>query len=271
MEQLPKFEKVDDSPEFWAGLRDKTVILVLDDERLIRLALSVKLKNAGYVPIAVATVDEAVSILKAHPHAFSAIISDIMMGEMDGFDFRDIVRGLDSSMPFFFMTALDPEEGSGFLRRIVTDPLSFYLPKAVGTDILLKRVQRIVASRRVGRFIQRQVEEARQSLVLAAHIQRSMLPVRAHLDDRMFYSAWSQPKEVVSGDVYEVIPFGRDRFLYVLGDIQGHGTSAALAMTAVQSFFKNLAHSAGHLGSPRSRSRTSSTASSATTSPTSPT
>ncbi len=248
MEQLPKFEKVDDSPEFWAGLRDKTVILVLDDERLIRLALSVKLKNAGYVPIAVATVDEAVSILKAHPHAFSAIISDIMMGEMDGFDFRDIVRGLDSSMPFFFMTALDPEEGSGFLRRIVTDPLSFYLPKAVGTDILLKRVQRIVASRRVGRFIQRQVEEARQSLVLAAHIQRSMLPVRAHLDDRMFYSAWSQPKEVVSGDVYEVIPFGRDRFLYVLGDIQGHGTSAALAMTAVQSFFKNLAHSAGHLG-----------------------
>ena len=237
-----------DSPEFWAGLREKTVILVVDDERLIRLTVGAKLKNAGYVPIAAASVDEAVSILKAHAPLFSAIISDIMMGEMDGFDFRDIVRGLDSTMPFFFMTALDPEEGSGFLKRIVSDPLSFYLPKAVGTDMLLKRVQRIVASRRVERFIQRQVEEARQSLVLAAHIQRSMLPVRAHLDDRMFYSAWSQPKEIVSGDVYEVIPFSDSQCLYVLGDIQGHGTSAALAMTAVQSFFKNLAHSGGPKG-----------------------
>ena len=54
---------------------------------------------------------------KAHPHTFSAIISDIMLGTMDGFAFRDIARGLDSSMPFFFMTALDPEEGSGFLKR----------------------------------------------------------------------------------------------------------------------------------------------------------
>ena len=238
-------ERYTDSPEFWAGLRDKPVILVVDDERLIRLTVSAKLKNAGYVSIPAASVDEAVSILKAHVHVFSAIVSDIMMGEMDGFDFRDIVRGLDATMPFFFMTALDPEEGSGFLKRIVSDPLSFYLPKAVGTDVLLKRVQRIVASRRVERFIQRQVEESRQSLVLAAHIQRSMLPLRARLDDRMFYSAWSQPKEVVSGDVYEVIPIGSEKCLYVLGDIQGHGTSAALAMTAVQSFFKNLSHSIG--------------------------
>ena len=238
-------ERYTDSPEFWAGLRDKPVIMVVDDERLIRLTVRAKLKNAGYVSIPAASVDEAVSILKAHVHVFSAIVSDIMMGEMDGFDFRDIVRGLDATMPFFFMTALDPEEGSGFLKRIVSDPLSFYLPKAVGTDVLLKRVQRIVASRRVERFIQRQVEESRQSLVLAAHIQRSMLPLRARLDDRMFYSAWSQPKDVVSGDVYEVIPIGSEKCLYVLGDIQGHGTSAALAMTAVQSFFKNLSHSIG--------------------------
>ena len=238
-------ERYTDSPEFWAGLRDKPVIMVVDDERLIRLTVRAKLKNAGYVSIPAASVDEAVSILKAHVHVFSAIVSDIMMGEMDGFDFRDIVRGLDATMPFFFMTALDPEEGSGFLKRIVSDPLSFYLPKAVGTDVLLKRVQRIVASRRVERFIQRQVEESRQSLVLAAHIQRSMLPLRARQDDRMFYSAWSQPKDVVSGDVYEVIPIGSEKCLYVLGDIQGHGTSAALAMTAVQSFFKNLSHSIG--------------------------
>ena len=83
----------------------------------------------------VGNVEEAVTILKNNPHSFSAVISDIMMGEMDGFVFRDIVRGMDHSMPFFFMTALDPEEGSGFLKRIVTDPLSYYLPKSVETEV----------------------------------------------------------------------------------------------------------------------------------------
>ena len=228
-----------------ADLPGKTMILVVDDEKVIRLILCARLKREGYAPVAAATVDEAVHMLKTHPRAFSAIISDIMLGEMDGFVFRDIVRGIDPSMPFFFMTALDPEEGSGFLKSILKDPLSFYVPKSSGTDVLLKRVQRIVASRRVERFIERQVEESRQSLKLAVHIQRSILPVRCSMHERALYSVWWQPMDMVSGDMYEVIPSGKDAYVYVIGDIQGHGTSAALAMTAVQTFLKNLVHSVG--------------------------
>ena len=224
------------------NLHDHTAILVVDDERFIRLVIATKLKAAGYVTVEAASVEEAIQILKENHHAFSAVISDIVMGNMDGFDFRNFVREQDKLMPFFFMTALDPEEGSGFLKRIVTDPLSYYLPKAVGPQVLLKRVQQVVASRRVERFIERQVEETKRSLKLAAHIQHSMLPVRTYVDDKSFYVIWWQPKEVVSGDIYEVIPFGSDACLYILGDIQGHGTAAALAMTAVQSFLKNLLH-----------------------------
>ena len=245
-EPLPQGVGRTAKPSRTLDLHDKTAILVVDDERFIRLVIATTLKSVGYVPVEAASVDEAMQILKEHPHAFSAVISDIMMGNMDGFDFRNLVRELDKSMPFF-MTALDPEEGSGFLKRIVTDPLSYYLPKAVGPQVLLKRVQQVVASRRVERFIERQMEETKRSLQLAAHIQHSMLPVRMSVDDKSFYTAWWQPKEVVSGDIYEVIPFGNDARLYILGDIQGHGTAAALAMTAVQSFLKNLLHSAREL------------------------
>ena len=38
-------------------------ILVLDDEKLIRLAVCARLKRAGYESVAVGTVDEAVKIL----------------------------------------------------------------------------------------------------------------------------------------------------------------------------------------------------------------
>ena len=243
-ESLPQGAGLVAKPSRALDLHDKTAILVVDDERFIRLVICSTLKSVGYVPVEAASVDEALQVLREHPHAFSAVITDIMMGNMDGFDFRSLVRAQDKSMPFFFMTALDPEEGSGFLKQIVTDPLSYYLPKSVGPQVLLKRVQQVVASRRVERFIERQMEENKRSLELAAHIQRSMLPVRTYVDEKSFYATWWQPKEVVSGDIYEVIPCGNNARLYILGDIQGHGTAAALAMTAVQSFLKNLIHSA---------------------------
>ena len=216
-------------------------ILVVDDEKLIRMTMSARLSRAGYEPVAVGDVNEAVTVLKENPSAFSAIITDIMMGDMDGFVFRDIVRGIDKAMPVFFLTALDPEEGSGFLKKILADPISFYLPKAVDTEVLIRRIRQIVASRRVQRFIDLKMEEDRKSMELAAHVQRSMLPIRMVRTRLGFYTTFWRPKDIVSGDLYEAIRFGNGTCLYVLGDIQGHGTSAALAMTAVQSFLKHLA------------------------------
>lgn len=224
----------------------KTQILVIDDERLIRMTLSAKLRLIGYNAVCVASTAEAVTLLQnGGNRRFRAILTDIMMEGMDGFVFRDILRGLDSTMPIFFMTALDPEEGGGFLKRILEDANSYYLPKSVKVEVMLKRVQSIVASRRVEQFIERQIEQSRQALALAAHVQRSMLPTRALMTERGFYTTWWQPKDTVSGDLYEAVPFGFGCYLYVLGDIQGHGTSAALAMTAVQSFLKQLTHREG--------------------------
>lgn len=217
-------------------------ILVLDDERLIRMTICAQLKVAGYEAVSVGTVDEAVAILKKSHRGISAIISDIMMGDMDGFVFRDIVRGIDASIPIFFITALDPEEGSGFLKKIIADPISYYLPKSAGTDTLVKRLQRVVGARRIQQFVTNQVIEQRKSLALAAHVQRSMLPVRAMMDDWCFYATWWRAHASVSGDLYEAMPIGTNRMLFVLGDIQGHGTNAALVMMAVQAFLRQITH-----------------------------
>ena len=220
-------------------------ILVVDDEKLVRMVISAKLKQAGYSCVALGDVESAVAVLKQDPKGFSAIITDIMMGEMDGFVFRDIVRGIAPKIPVFFLTALDPEEGSGFLKRILEDPISYYLPKAVSTETLLNRVRQVVASHRVEMFIQNKIDEDRKSSELAAHIQRSLLPVRSIITPRGFYTSYWRPVDVVSGDLFEAVPFGTGGYLYVLGDIQGHDTSAALAMTAVQSFLKNLVKTEG--------------------------
>ena len=221
--------------------KEKPKILVIDDERLIRLTLNAKLKQFGYTAVCVASIPEAVVLLNdgGHKH-FKAIITDIMMGDMDGFDFRDLVRGRDETMPIFFMTALDPEEGSGFLKRIMEDSYSFYLPKSIKPDLLLKRVKSIVDSRMVEEFIKAKDKEILEPLSLGAHLQSKMLPPRIKVTDTDFYTFWWQPKDIVSGDLLEIMPLPGGGSLYVLGDIQGHGISAALTMMAVQSFLKQL-------------------------------
>ena len=219
----------------------KPQILVIDDERLIRLTLNAKLKQIGYAAVCVASISEAVVLLNdGGCKKFKAIITDIMMGDMDGFVFRDIVRGMDETMPIFFMTALDPEEGSGFLKRIMEDNYSSYLPKSINPNVLIKRVQRIVDARQIEELVKAKDKEVMESLTLGAHLQRKMLPPRVKITDSYFYSCWWEPKDVVSGDLLEVIPLPSGGNLYVLGDIQGHGTSASLSMMAVQSFLKQL-------------------------------
>ena len=231
-----------------ASIHDITSkILVVDDEKLIRLTISAKLKSVGYVPIAVDSVEKAVAVLKESRVELRAIITDIMMGDMDGFVFRDIVRGYDPTLPIFFMTALDPEEGSGFLKKILEDANSYYLPKSAKPQVMLRRIQSVVASRRVEQFIERQIEEQNASMSLAANVQHSMLPTRVVMTDRGFYTTVWKPKEMVSGDLYEAMPFGDGVYLYVLGDIQGHGTSAALAMTAIQAFLKQFTRRDGQV------------------------
>lgn len=216
-------------------------ILVLDDEKLVRMTIGSKLRKSGFDAVEVANVQDAVAMLQQDGcREFRAVITDIMMDGMDGFVFRDIVRGLDAAMPIFFMTALDPEEGGGFLKRIMEDSNSHYLPKSVKAEVLLNRVRSIVGSRRVERIIRRKEEEDRQATALAAQVQRSMLPARTQMDRDGFYTTLWVPKEGVSGDLYEAVPFGSRCRLYVLGDVQGHGVSAALAMAAVQSQLRQL-------------------------------
>ena len=158
-----------------ASQKEKTKILVIDDERLIRLLLNAKLKQIGCTAVCVASIPEAMVLLNDGGYKqFTAIITDIMMGDMDGFVFRDIVRGMDESLPIFFMTALDPEEGSGFLKRIMEDKYSSYLPKSVNPDVLIKRVQSVVNGRKVEELIKAKDKEIMEFLTLGAHLQRHM-------------------------------------------------------------------------------------------------
>ena len=213
-------------------------VLLLDDERLVRFTISAWLKTTGFQVVAVATPEEALDELrKSH---FDVVLSDVIMGSMDGFMFRDAVRAFETNLPIIFLTSLVNDLGNQLMGRITEDMHSYYVPKNARREYLLGRLRQVVTAYRTESTARSLHSEMARNLQLASLIQRSLLPGWAAYHKYGFYSSFWKPHDVVSGDLCEYYSLTEHSSLFVIGDISGHGVPAALAMTAVQSFLKVL-------------------------------
>jgi len=130
-------------------------ILVLEDDKALNQTVRLFLGNCGYEAVSCLTANEAYDAL--YEHEIDLIVSDIMMPEVDGFEFAKNVRELNENIPILFMTARDDiaSKQKGF--RIGVDD---YMVKPIDLDELVLRIgailrrARIAASRKleIGRF-----------------------------------------------------------------------------------------------------------------------
>ena len=103
-------------------------ILVVEDDSRLNLAVCNYLNRHGYESIGALNASEAYDSL--YHNKFDLIISDIMMPEIDGFEFAETVRQNDQAIPILFMTARDdmPSKSKGYLAGIddyMVKPINF--------------------------------------------------------------------------------------------------------------------------------------------------
>ena len=80
-------------------------ILVVEDDRDLNRSVCSFLSNSGYEAIGCLSAEEAYD--EMYKTTFDLIVSDIMMPNIDGFEFVKTVRTLNSDIPILFMTARD--------------------------------------------------------------------------------------------------------------------------------------------------------------------
>lgn len=216
----------------------KLCVLVVDDERFVRFMLATLLRGAGCEVVEADSPEAALADVRSRP--FHVVVTDVMMGAVDGFMLRDEVRRRNTAIPFVFRTAL-VNAGDQLMKRIREDPHSYYLSKSAGREEILDVLARATHVARTERARQEAETETSRSLVLASLVQRAALPLWADLAPRWRYGSFWQPLERVSGDLFVCEPLSPNVLLAVFGDISGHGTHAALAMMGVQVFLKQLA------------------------------
>ena len=96
------------------------VVMVVEDDDLVRDVIEATLDHAGYHVLAFARGSEALQALASSP--VDALLTDIMMPELDGFELSDKARAIRPDLPIIFMTGyhdieLEGRPSRAFLRK----------------------------------------------------------------------------------------------------------------------------------------------------------
>ena len=119
-------------------------ILVVDDDKNLNQTVCTYLNDCGFEAKGVLSVNEAYD--EMYNNLYELIISDIMMPEIDGFEFAETVRQVNKQIPILFMSAKDdlPSKRKGFLVGI-----DDYMVKPVELAELEMRVRALLRRRNI--------------------------------------------------------------------------------------------------------------------------
>lgn len=110
-------------------------ILVVEDDKILNKSVCTYLKSNGYDTVGCLNADEAYDAL--YENVFDLIISDIMMPDIDGFEFVKTVRTLNNDIPIIFMTAREDFAAKQKGYRMGIDD---FMTKPIDLDELLLRI-----------------------------------------------------------------------------------------------------------------------------------
>ena len=114
-------------------------ILVVDDDKHTRILMRSLLENDGYTVFTADNGEDALELMdKEH---IDLVVLDIMMPEMDGYEFTQTLRESDNNLPILMVSAkqLPADKKKGFL--VGTDD---YITKPVDEEEMLLRIKALL-------------------------------------------------------------------------------------------------------------------------------
>ncbi|MGM9647875.1 MAG: response regulator transcription factor [Eubacteriales bacterium] len=165
-------------------------ILVVEDDKELNRTLCSFLGHSGFETTGCTGAAEAYDAM--YENVFDLIVSDIMMPDVDGFEFVRNVRALNENIPILFMTARDDFAAKQKGYRVGVDD---YMVKPVDPDELFLRIgallrrAKIASSRKleIGAFVMDADEHT-------AYLSGEELPL-TNREFSLLYKLLSYPKK----------------------------------------------------------------------------
>jgi signal transduction histidine kinase/serine phosphatase RsbU (regulator of sigma subunit) len=206
-----------DSP----GLQ-KPVILAVDDNQDIRNYIK-DILSINYTVIEAENGIEALT--KVRKHKPTLIISDIMMPEMDGYQFLSELKRnkLTSRIPVILLTA---KSGESEKIEGLDAGADDYLAKPFSSRELLARTRSLIRLYRYQKIISERNREIEAELDIAREIQSKLILEDYRTKNRDNFHVVFYPYDKVAGDFYNYYEDDETVKIF-MADVSGHGVAAA--------------------------------------------
>jgi DNA-binding response OmpR family regulator len=116
-------------------------VLVVDDEALIAELVQDSLARHGYIVLTAASGEEALSLYQQHAGTIAAVILDIRMPNLDGFETFRRLRAIDAGARIIISSGYDHERDKG---RLLKEGVSAFLDKPYRLDELIRTVGTVI-------------------------------------------------------------------------------------------------------------------------------
>jgi len=167
---------------------------------------------------------------------FDLILLDIVMPEMDGFEFIKEFhkRDVKEFIPLILMTGLDDLKSKIKGLNIGADD---YLVKPLNEEELIARVFSLLRLKKANSDLYRANQLIKRELEAAKKIQQFIIPEDFSFIDYPKVSGMYLPIEDIGGDFFDCYKLDDNRSAFIIADVTGHGIPAALTMTMSKMLF----------------------------------
>ncbi len=190
----------------------KTVLLV-EDELSMQTLFAFAISKEGYEVVKASDGKEALELLSEVKPV--AIVSDIMMPELDGFALRKMLKMSPEykDIPFIFLSAYNSEEN--IIKGIDLEADDF-VPKTDGASVLVKKLHHVIKKRQAAKqSVVREMDEA--SRTTGRLVNAVKPPAMPGFTIDHYHKTH---KGVPGGDFIDYVKLGNST-LCVLGDVMG--------------------------------------------------
>lgn len=216
-------------------------ILLVDDEEQILKSVKREISpwlNSKKLELKTALSGmEALKLIKNHHDQIKVVITDIRMPNMKG---SDLVQTIHEQYPEIACILLSAYSDANELSKSIAARVCSYITKPWETDSLIHEIEK-------GLHVYQQRKNSQQNkariqqLTAAGELQRKLFGNSIPETDLININIVYEPAGIseCSGDYYEIFELGGNRFLFLLGDVSGHGYPAALIGTMQKSIVRH--------------------------------
>ena len=213
------------------------VVLVIDDDKLVRDSIASYLSAEGYRVVCAGNSDEGIDAY--HSSCPNLVICDINMPGNKGFETVSTIFSQTPTQPIIILSDVgNTDDVIRAMRLGVSDylikPLEDLEMLSISIDNSLNRARLIEENNRyrknleeINRELEERIDIFQMDQQAGRHVQMSMLPVppqdinKFHFDHRVI------PSLYLSGDSVDYKPISKNKVLFYIGDVSGHGSSSA--------------------------------------------